>query len=192
MPCVQPCGQPSVPIYPREAMITRYENPSAWARYCSAGRLFVDYTLLLAHYIHDAPAVGARECARVLLLALWMGGETGTRTGPSTPTSRPMWRQFELERPRDTSHSQKKVVFNGQDIVVALAPAGAAPHPIFRKITICGRVCSGVVSDIIGYNPAPVPGPVVSRTGDLEALSSSRVDLDAVDAVLTISSVSSR
>ena len=48
------------------------------------------------------------------------------------------------------------------------------------------------VSDIIVYNPAPVPGPIVSRTGDLEALSSSRVDLDAVDAVLTISSVSSR
>ena len=77
---------------------------------------------------------------------------------------------------------KQKVVFNGKDIVVALAPAGAAPHPIFRKITICGRVCSGVVSDFIGYNPAPVPGPVVSRTGDLEALSSSRVDLDAVDA----------
>jgi hypothetical protein len=48
------------------------------------------------------------------------------------------------------------------------------------------------VSDIIDYNPAPVPDPIVSRTGDLEALSSSRVDLDAVDAVLTISSVSSR
>ena len=48
------------------------------------------------------------------------------------------------------------------------------------------------VSDIIDYNPTQVPGPIVFRTGDLEALSSSRVDLDAVDAVLTISSVPSR
>jgi hypothetical protein len=41
------------------------------------------------------------------------------------------------------------------------------------------------VSDIIDYNPAPVLDPIVSRAGDLEALNSSRVDLDAVDAVLT-------
>ena len=35
----------------------------------------------------------------------------------------------------------------------------------------------------IDYNPAPVPGPVVSRRSALEALSSSRVDLDAAAAV---------
>ena len=39
------------------------------------------------------------------------------------------------------------------------------------------------VSEIIDYNPAPVPGPVVSRRSALEALSSSRVDLDAAAAV---------
>ena len=54
-----------------------------------------------------------------------------------------------------------------------------------------GAVRAIAVSDIIDYNPAPVPGSVFSRTGDLEALSSSHVDLDAVDAVSTISSVSS-
>ena len=35
----------------------------------------------------------------------------------------------------------------------------------------------------INYNPAPVPGPVVSRRSALEALYSSRVDLDAAAAV---------
>ena len=35
----------------------------------------------------------------------------------------------------------------------------------------------------INYNPAPVPGPVVSRKSALEALYSSRVDLDATAAV---------
>ena len=35
----------------------------------------------------------------------------------------------------------------------------------------------------IDYNPAPVPGPVVSRRSALEALYSSRVDLDATAAV---------
>ena len=39
------------------------------------------------------------------------------------------------------------------------------------------------VSEIIDYDPAPPPGPVVSRTSALEALSSSRVDLDAAAAV---------
>ena len=39
------------------------------------------------------------------------------------------------------------------------------------------------VSEIIDYNPAPVPGPVVSRRSALEALNSSRVDLDAAAAV---------
>ena len=34
------------------------------------------------------------------------------------------------------------------------------------------------VSEIIDYNPAPVPGPVVSRRSALEALYSSRVDLE--------------
>ena len=35
----------------------------------------------------------------------------------------------------------------------------------------------------INYNPAPVPGPVVSRRSALEALYSSCVDLDATAAV---------
>ena len=35
----------------------------------------------------------------------------------------------------------------------------------------------------IDYNPAPVPGPVVSRRSALEALYSSRVDLDTAAAV---------
>ena len=35
----------------------------------------------------------------------------------------------------------------------------------------------------IDYNPAPVPGPVVSRRSALEALYSSHVDLDATAAV---------
>ena len=35
----------------------------------------------------------------------------------------------------------------------------------------------------IDYNPAPVSGPVVSRRSALEALYSSRVDLDAAAAV---------
>ena len=35
----------------------------------------------------------------------------------------------------------------------------------------------------IEYNPAPVPGPVVSRWRALEALYSSRVDLDTAAAV---------
>ena len=35
----------------------------------------------------------------------------------------------------------------------------------------------------IDYNPAPVPGPVVSRRSALEALYSSRVDRDAAAAV---------
>ena len=38
-------------------------------------------------------------------------------------------------------------------------------------------------SEIIDYNPAPVPGPVVSRRSALEALNSYRVDLDAAAAV---------
>ena len=38
-------------------------------------------------------------------------------------------------------------------------------------------------SEIIDYDPAPVPGPVVSRISALEALSSPRVDLDAAAAV---------
>ena len=39
------------------------------------------------------------------------------------------------------------------------------------------------VSEIIDYNPAPVPGPVVSRRSALEAFYSSRVDLTAAAAV---------
>ena len=39
------------------------------------------------------------------------------------------------------------------------------------------------VSEIIDYDPEPAAGPVVSRTSALEALNSSRVDLDAAAAV---------
>ena len=47
------------------------------------------------------------------------------------------------------------------------------------------------VSEIIDYNPAPVPGPVVSRRSALEALYSSRVDLDRGRRGAMISSFSS-
>ena len=43
----------------------------------------------------------------------------------------------------------------------------------------------------IEYNPAPVPGPVVSRRSALEALYSSRVDLDRGRRGAMISSFSS-
>jgi hypothetical protein len=43
----------------------------------------------------------------------------------------------------------------------------------------------------IDYNPAPVPGPVVSRRSALEALYSSRVDLDRGRRGAMISSFSS-
>ena len=43
----------------------------------------------------------------------------------------------------------------------------------------------------IYYNPAPVPGPVVSRRSALEALYSSRVDLDRGRRGAMISSFSS-
>ena len=39
------------------------------------------------------------------------------------------------------------------------------------------------VSEIIEYNPEPAAGPVVSRRSALEALYSSRVDLDTAAAV---------
>ena len=48
---------------------------------------------------------------------------------------------------------------------------------------LIAAVRAAAVSDIIDYNPAPVAGPVVSRRSALEALSSSRVDLDAAAAV---------
>ena len=48
---------------------------------------------------------------------------------------------------------------------------------------LIATVRATAVSEIIDYNPAPVPGPVVSRMSALEALNSSRVDLDAAAAV---------
>ena len=51
------------------------------------------------------------------------------------------------------------------------------------SITLIATVRATAVSEIIDYNPAAVPGPVVSRRSALEALSSSRVDLDAAAAV---------
>ena len=49
---------------------------------------------------------------------------------------------------------------------------------------LIAAVRATAVSDIIVSNPAPVPGSVVSRGGALEALSSSRVDLDAASSCL--------
>ena len=48
---------------------------------------------------------------------------------------------------------------------------------------LIAAVQATAVSGIIDYNPAAVPGPVVSRTSALEALNSSRVNLDAAAAV---------
>ena len=48
---------------------------------------------------------------------------------------------------------------------------------------LIATVRATAVSEIIDYNPAPVPGPVVSRRSALEALYSSHVDLDAAAAV---------
>ena len=51
------------------------------------------------------------------------------------------------------------------------------------SMPLIATVQGTAVSEIIDYDPAPAAGPVVSRTSALEALSSSRVDLDAAAAV---------
>ena len=51
------------------------------------------------------------------------------------------------------------------------------------ELPLIAAVRATAVSGIIDYNPAAVPGPVVSRTSALEALNSSRVNLDAAAAV---------
>ena len=48
---------------------------------------------------------------------------------------------------------------------------------------LIAAVRATAVLEIIDYDPEPAAGPVVSRTSALEALSSSRVDLDAAAAV---------
>ena len=48
---------------------------------------------------------------------------------------------------------------------------------------LIAAVRATAVSEIIDYDPAPAAGPVVSRTSALEALNSSRVDLDVAAAV---------
>ena len=59
--------------------------------------------------------------------------------------------------------------------------AGRGPDGGVSKFQIV--VVVRIVVDRIDYNPAPVPGPVVSRRSALEALYSSRVDLDAAASV---------
>ena len=59
--------------------------------------------------------------------------------------------------------------------------AGRGPDGGVSKFQIV--VVVRIVVARIDYNPAPVPGPVVSRRSALEALYSSRVDLDATAAV---------
>ena len=59
--------------------------------------------------------------------------------------------------------------------------AGRGPDGGVSKFQIV--VVVRIVVARIDYNPAPVPGPVVSRRSALEALYSSRVDLDAAAAV---------
>ena len=51
------------------------------------------------------------------------------------------------------------------------------------SMPLIAAVRATAVSEIIDYDPAPAAGPVVSRTSALEALNSSRVDLDAAAAV---------
>ena len=51
------------------------------------------------------------------------------------------------------------------------------------SMPLIAAVRATAVSEIIDYDPAPDAGPVVSRTSALEALNSSRVDLDAAAAV---------
>ena len=53
------------------------------------------------------------------------------------------------------------------------------------SMPLIATVRATAVSEIIDYNPAPVPGPVVSRRSALEALSSSRVDSD-LDAAAVV------
>ena len=51
------------------------------------------------------------------------------------------------------------------------------------SMPLIAAVRATAVSEIIDYNPAPVPRPMVPRRSALEALNSSRVDLDAAAAV---------
>jgi hypothetical protein len=51
------------------------------------------------------------------------------------------------------------------------------------RIVVVRIVVVRIVVVRIDYNPAPVPGPVVSRRSALEAFYSSRVDLTAAAAV---------
>ena len=68
--------------------------------------------------------------------------------------------------------------------------AGRGPDGRVSKFQIVVVVVRIVVARI-DYNPAPVPGPVVSRRSALEALYSSRVDLDRGRRGAMISSFSS-
>ena len=68
--------------------------------------------------------------------------------------------------------------------------AGRGPDGGDSKFQIDVVVLRIVVARI-DYNPAPVPGPVVSRRSALEALYSSRVDLDRGRRGAMISSFSS-
>ena len=51
------------------------------------------------------------------------------------------------------------------------------------SMPLIAAVRATAVLEIIDYDPKPAAGPVVSRTSALEALNSSRVDLDAAAAV---------
>ena len=48
---------------------------------------------------------------------------------------------------------------------------------------LIAAVRATAVSGVTDYDPKPAAGPVVSRTSALEALNSSRVDLDAAAVV---------
>ena len=51
------------------------------------------------------------------------------------------------------------------------------------SMPLIAAVRATAVLEIIDYDPEPAAGPVVSRTSALEALNSSRVDLDVAAAV---------
>ena len=108
------------------------------------------------------------------------GGETASKIGSSAAAFQSFWGQLENKRvqtPRDTcaEFGEACVAGSGRfQVMLHLKPP---------SMPLIATVRTTAVSEIIDYNPAPVPGPVVSRRSALEALNSSRVDLDAAAAV---------
>ena len=87
-------------------------------------------------------------------------------------------------------HAKQGLQTNGGGFGVRRPRAGRGPDGGDSKFQI-DVVVVRIVVVRIDYNPAPVPGPVVSRRSALEALYSSRVDLDRGRRGAMISSFSS-